>query len=116
MVPDDAFPLNEYIMKSFGGKSQARKQRIYNYRLSRARRVVENAFGILSARFRIFRAPITTTVANVQKIILAACVLYNFLCSNKEYIMPGNLDTEDLQNHCVHLGDWRKEPTKNLIP
>ena len=29
--------------------------------------------------------------------------------------MPGNLDTEDLQNHCVHLGDWRKEPTKNLI-
>ncbi|KAF0770980.1 DDE Tnp4 domain-containing protein [Aphis craccivora] len=47
-IGDGAIPLTENIMKPFPGlHSKGTPQRIYNYRLSRARRVVENVFAHL---------------------------------------------------------------------
>ncbi|KDR10729.1 hypothetical protein L798_15390 [Zootermopsis nevadensis] len=54
-----AFPLTENIMKPFAGThEQGSITRVYNYRLSRARRLVENVFGIICSVFRIFQKPI----------------------------------------------------------
>lgn len=50
IVGDDAFPLKEWLMKPYPKRSLTREQRIFNYRLSRARLAVENAFGILAHR------------------------------------------------------------------
>ena len=38
-VGDDAFPLNTYCMKPYSNKSLSDEERIFNYRLSRFRRV-----------------------------------------------------------------------------
>jgi hypothetical protein len=51
IVGDDAFPLKTYLMKPFPFRNQNPEQRIFSYRSSRARRTVENAFGILANRF-----------------------------------------------------------------
>ena len=57
-VGDDAFPLRPRIMKPFQLRGLTKEERVYNYRLSRARRTVENAFGILANRFRVLRTSI----------------------------------------------------------
>ncbi|XP_052399694.1 uncharacterized protein LOC127946919 [Carassius gibelio] len=80
IVADEAFPLKEYLMKPYPNRRLSVEQRIFNYRLSRARRVVENAFGILANRFRVFLTTINIqNTAKVEDIVLACCALHNFL-------------------------------------
>lgn len=44
-IADDAFALQEHLLKPYAGTHEKNSpKRIFNYRLSRARRVVENAF------------------------------------------------------------------------
>jgi len=82
VVADDAFALKKYLMKPYGLRHLTKEQRVYNYRLSRARRVVENAFGIMCSRFRIFRKPIPLSPDKVETIVMATCILHNYLLRN----------------------------------
>jgi hypothetical protein len=51
---------------------------IFNYRLSRARRVVENAFGILTQKFQIYQMTLQSLPENADNIIFATCILHNY--------------------------------------
>jgi len=62
LVGDDAFALKTYIMKAYSSRGLQQNQRIHNYRLSRARCVVENAFGIMCSRFRVFSRPVALSL------------------------------------------------------
>ena len=78
-IGDEAFPLQYHLLRPYPGRNLTDVKRSYNYRLSRARRVVENAFGILSQRFRIFQRPIAVGLSTLDDIVKCACVLHNFL-------------------------------------
>lgn len=79
IIADDAFALKTYLMKPFSFRGQNRAEHIYNYRLSRARRMVESTFGLMANRFRVLRTIMELSEVNVNHCILAICALHNWL-------------------------------------
>ena len=68
-------------MKPYPG-SQSKgdnEKSIFNRLLSRARRKVENAFGILSQKFLIYQRTLQSLPKNADDIIFASCILHNYL-------------------------------------
>ena len=63
-VGDEIFPIKTCLMRYYPGKLD-KERMIFNYRLSRARRTIENAFGILSAHQTIFHSPIRANIENI---------------------------------------------------
>ncbi|KAL2096773.1 hypothetical protein ACEWY4_005980 [Coilia grayii] len=55
------------------------EQRVYNYRLSRARLVVECAFGILSSQWRLYRRLMGVSPTTAETCVKATCILHNYL-------------------------------------
>jgi len=111
MLADEAFPLRNDLLKPYPARHLTKEQRIFNYRLSRARRVVENAFGILSNRFRVFLTTIELAPEKVKFVVMAACVLHNYLLAtcDTSYIVPGLCDREDPESHTLVLGKWNSQ-------
>ncbi|XP_065837891.1 uncharacterized protein [Oscarella lobularis] len=118
---DAAFPLRENILRPYPGKYLPEPKKIFNYRLSRARRVVENAFGIMASRFRIFRRTIIASPEKASLITQATCTLHNYLIiSDRQlshqdhlYCPPNSIDHEDERGNFV-AGDWRADESSNL--
>jgi len=106
-VADDAFPLQINIMKPFRQAALVSIERkVFNYRLSRARRIVENVFGIMAARFRIFHTQINLEPKNIDSIVMACCVLHNFLMKSapNTYAPTEVLDHDDIENGITTFG------------
>ena len=74
IVGDEAYPLKTYLMKDLSCE-----ERVFNYRLSRARRCVECAFGILTAKWRLFNKAIETNVNKAERIVRCICLLHNII-------------------------------------
>ena len=108
LVGDDAFPLASYMMKPFSQRNMDKHQRIFNYRLSRARRIVENAFGILANRFRCLLTALPQEVSTVQKVVSACICLHNLMRARYPLLQNQVMDMEDVE-HNVIPGSWRTD-------
>lgn len=103
-------------MKPYGESSNmTTAQKVFNYRLSRARRIVENAFGILVSRFRIFEKPLPFHPDKVIKIVKACCALHNWLRYLKNVDDSVTIHEEDVNSGQTILGNWREVPSDGFI-
>lgn len=117
-VPDEAFPLGEHIMRPYPGTPLGDDEIIFNYRLSRARMMVENSFGILSAKWRIYRRPILASLPTAKSIVKATVCLHNWLISEEDdlqpaertYCSPRMPDAVDKDGNVVE-GQWHNQVT-----
>lgn len=123
LVGDDAFGLKPNLMKPYPFKKtltttgqdddpaeiERRKQRIFDYRLSRARRLSENVFGILAARFGVFQSAMRLKPDAATTVTLACLALHNFLAEKRDYQFapPTMHDREHPITHEQLPGDWR---------
>lgn len=101
---DEAFPLLTNLLKPYRRPDAAvdKTKAIFNYRLSRARRLVENSFGILVSRFRIFHTTIDLNTSTLENLVTSACIIHNLLLDERpitrndnEFSIPENGDCLD---------------------
>lgn len=117
-IADDAFSLSKRIMKPYTPSKQrplSTEEKIFNYRLSRARRCVENAFGILSRKWLCLSHPLRQHPSRASKIVIACCVLHNLLIGNKKYCPSTYADFYDESGNFVE-GEWRANHMAELTP
>ncbi|XP_037564174.1 uncharacterized protein LOC119443093 [Dermacentor silvarum] len=105
-VGDEAFQLRKDFMRPFPARHLSDEKRIFNYRLSRATRCVENAFGITAARKRVLLRTINLQPENVDFVVKATRVLHNFLTiyNPQAHQFP---DREESYGNVV-AGNWRQ--------
>lgn len=108
LVGDDAFALSHFLMKPFPMRNLTMEQRIFNYRISRARRVVENVFGILASRFRCMLSTFTLSPDKVSEMVVTCCVLHNILRDRQPNLNVRLVDREDPHTHQLVPGEWRE--------
>ncbi|KAJ8891745.1 hypothetical protein PR048_004298 [Dryococelus australis] len=89
-------------------------QRIFNYRSSRTRLVVENTFGVV---FRVLRKPMLLEPPKAELIVMTIIILHNYLRNHSPtlYMPHGSLDQEE--NGVLIEGLWRSEVNvASMIP
>lgn len=79
MIGDEAYPLMKNLLKPYSKNNLNTETENFNKRLSRARRTVECAFGILRAKWQILDKPILSDVTLADKIVSAIYILHNII-------------------------------------
>ena len=78
-VADEAFPLRRDLMRPFPGTHLYGSRRAFNFRLSHARLIMENTFGILTSQWCMYRGVIGVSPSNVVACVKATCILHNLI-------------------------------------
>ena len=104
LIGDSAYPLLKWLIKPYPENDHMTEQRSnFNYQISRARIVVENAFGRLKARWRRLMMKNDINIKNVHHVIAACCVLHNLCEINGEFFDDNWIsgDENELQQPAV---------------
>lgn len=99
ILGDQEYPLKEYLMRPYPTAKEklSRDTEIYNYRLSRVRRTVECAFGIMVSKWRFLKTELQIEPHHVDKLVLTASLLHNILI-DKERFDESTLQKIDFEN------------------
>lgn len=106
-VGDDAFRLHPNMLKPYSRERAIADnlKAVFNYRLCRARRTSENAFGLLAQVFRIFYTPIHLLPQTVDDVVIVSCCLHNL--QRDSYIAQSS--------GSYHVPDPKQDPPRDNL-
>lgn len=116
ILGDAAFPLTSYLTVPYGGRNLSEDQQFFNKEHAKGRVQVEDSFGILSARWRVFLKRMTLIPKNADKVICACVLLHNFILSfsDNNYV-PEQFVDRYMDNGDVISGNWRAEAQNSTL-
>ena len=116
-IGDDAFAMTSYLQKPFPRnrtRPLTERERVFNYRISRARRVVEASFGILSARFQcLLRGLTQSKLTSMNAVVLACVFLHNLLIVRKPAEFQRRRDVQRLMREVPQALDGTNTDKKS---
>ena len=111
ILGDEAYTLLSYLMGPYPRKQLTKSRRLFNYRLSKGRRVVESAFGILAGKWRMLNKPVETSPDMADRIVKCISVLHNTV-TDREGVDEASL--LELQNQEHSFSTSLDEPERQV--
>lgn len=109
VLGDSAYPLQMNLLVPYRDNGHlTEKQRRYNYMHSLSRCAIERAFGLLKGKFRRLRYLDVCTLSAVPNVVVAACVLHNFILqmeSEDMSLQTGEDEDSELREAGLHVLD-----------
>jgi hypothetical protein len=98
LIGDGAYPLFDFIMKPYCDNGHLTdSQKLFNYKLSRARMTVENTFAKLKGAWRILQKRVDVHISRVNNIINSCCILHNY-CEKKKETLSANFEVTKVES------------------
>lgn len=101
LIGDEGFALSHHLLRPYARKNLSDKKKVFNFRLSSARRTVECAFGVLTNKWRLLHRPLNVSLDFSVDIVKACCILHNFVRQRDGYNYDHTLTCADLDDLTV---------------
>lgn len=116
LVGDDAYVCTEFLITPVPAAEADEHEDAFNFFHSSMRMHVEQAFGMLVARWRILKTGMNFSVGKASRVVLAAMKLHNFCLeysTNRQDFLSG-LSRVDAEEAVKDAEDWYEE-AKDLM-
>lgn len=114
ILGDSAYPLQHWLLKPFSDTGRlTAEQQVYNMKISRARVVVENAFGRLKGRWRCLMKRNDCAVDLVKSMVQTCCALHN-LCESHGVAYESAWDSPSASEPVVALAQAVEEEGRDV--
>uniref|UniRef100_A0A8R1EJD5 DDE Tnp4 domain-containing protein n=2 Tax=Caenorhabditis japonica TaxID=281687 RepID=A0A8R1EJD5_CAEJA len=84
LLADNGFGLTKEIMQPYRSSSLSCENMLFNRELSAVRVTVENTFGLLASRFRVFQRALNLTPRNSRSLIISLSVVHNIIIGDRQ--------------------------------